>query len=357
MEKKQKLFSFVGIVFLILALGLVWSFTGAPKAEAAPIKLVIANWEPPQGTGSGPLREWLKELEAKSGGRITGEISYAAMGPPPKYYDLAVKGIAHITLIAPPYTPGRFPMSEVMQLPVTGEMSSETFAKAYWKLFKKGYFDKEFKDVKVLYLGGMCPYDLHMSKGKDIHRFSDIKGKKLRASGAIHTRIIKAFGASPVGMPAPEIPIAMQKGTIDGQFQHLGFVKSFRTEEITRSVTKIGVSSLTFAVVMNRKTYEKIPSDIKTMIDEMGPRYSALFGKAHDKMAEDSVGMLKKAGSVFYELPAADMKEIGEIVAPMWQEWITEKEAKGLPGKKIVADLYKTFKGLGVQNPFHGYRP
>jgi TRAP-type C4-dicarboxylate transport system substrate-binding protein len=357
MGKTKKLFLFTGIICLVLTLCYESEFSGVSNAAAAPIKLVIANWEPPQGTGSGPLKEWLKELETKSDGRIKGGISFGAMGPPPKYYELAVKGIAHVTLIAPPYTPGRFPMSEVMQLPVTGEMSSETFAKAYWELFKKGYFDKEFKDVKVLYLGGMCPYDLQMSKGKDIRRFSDMKGKKLRASGALHTRIIKAFGAIPVGMPAPEIPIAMQKGTIDGQFQHLGFVKAFRTEEITRSVTKIGVSSLTFAVVMNKKVYEKMPSDIKAIIDEMGPKYSALFGRAHDKMAEASGGMLKNAGAVFYDLPATDMTEIGGIVAPLWEQWISEKEAKGMPGKKIVTDLYETFKGMGVRNPFHGYRP
>jgi TRAP-type C4-dicarboxylate transport system substrate-binding protein len=353
----KKLFSFTGMICLVMTVGLLWTLVGISKVEAAPIKLVIANWEPPQGTGSGPLKDWLKELETKSNGRIKGEISYGAMGPPPKYYDLAVQGIAHVTLIAPPYTPGRFSMSEVMQLPVTGEMSSETFAKAYWELYEKGYFDKEFKDVKVLYLGGMCPYDLQMSKGKDIRRFSDLKGKKLRASGALHTQIIKAFGAIPVGMPAPEIPIAMQKGTIDGQFQHLGFVKSFRTEEITRSVTKIGVSSLNFAVVMNKKVYGKMPSDIKAIIDEMGPKYSALFGRAHDKMAKASGGMLKDAGAVFYDLPATDMTEIGGIVAPLWKQWISKKEAKGMPGKKIVADLYETFKGMGVQNPFHGYRP
>jgi len=93
------------------------------------------------------------------------------------------------------------------------------------------------------------------------------------------------------------------------------------------------------------------------MIDEMGPRYSALLGNLHDDETEVARGMLKKSGSVIYELPPADMEKVGAIVAPMWEEWISEKEAKGFPAKKIVADLYTILRDMGVSNPFHGYTP
>ena len=58
-----------------------------------------------------------------------------------------------------------------------------------------------------------------------------------------------------------------------------------------------------------------------------------------------------------YELPDADKKALERIMAPMWEEWMAEKEAKGLPGRKIVADLYDIFRGMGVEDPFHGYTP
>ena len=180
MRKGQKLFSLAGVVCLVLALGFILTLAGPGKAEAAPIKLVIATWEPPKASMAQPLRDWLKELEEKSGGRVTGEISYASMGPPPKYYDLAAKGIAHATVIGVPYTPGRFPMSDVVNLPITGDFSSEVFSKAYWALQEKGYLDKDFKDVKVCWLAGQCPYSLHMIKGKDVRTFADIKGKKIK---------------------------------------------------------------------------------------------------------------------------------------------------------------------------------
>jgi len=357
MKKRQELFSLVGLVFLVLAIGLVWILPGPSSAVAGPIQLKIAVWEPPKGSQAGPLRAWIKELEEKSKGRVKTTVAWASMGPPPKYYDLALKGIAHITLIAPAYTPGRFPMSEVMQLPFTGEVSSEAYAKSYWELYKMGYFDKEFKNVKVLYLGGGCPYLFQMIKGKDIRKLSDVKGKKMRASGALHTRIIKALGGNPVGMSAPEIPIAMQKGVIDGQLGMLSFITAFRSDQITKSVTRAGVSGLMFAVVMNKKAYEKLPGDIKAIMDELGPKYSALDGAAFDKDNHKGIEMMKAAGGVVHELPPADMEAFGKIMAPIWKEWIAEKEAKGLPGKKIVTDFYNILKGMGVKKPFHGYTP
>ena len=357
MKKGQKVSQWVWMIGLLVAICMSWSFMGSFRAEAADFNLVIATWEPPKATNAQPLRDWLKELEEKSGGRVTGKISYAAMGPPPKYYDLAVKGIAHVTLVGIPYTPGRFPMSEVVNLPVTGEMSSEIFAKAFWELYKKGYFDEEFKDVKVCSLAGSSPYDLHMSKGRDVLRFSDIKGKKIRASGAVHTDIVKALGGIPLGMAAPEIPIAMQKGTIDGAFLGWSFLKAFRTEQIVASVTEIGASSIYFATVMNKKVYNDMPGDIKAIIDELGPKYTAISGRAFDKDMQDGRDLLKGAGGKVYKLSDADMEEVGKALAPLWKKWIEEKEVKGLPGKKIVDDYYHILRGMGIQKPFHGYTP
>ncbi len=126
-----------------------------PTAQAED-KFKIATWEP-SGVASAPYKVWLKDLEERSGGRLTGEISYAAMGPPPTYFDLAAKGLVHVSFVGLPYTPGRFPMQEVMHASHSGQVTSENLAKAYWALYKKGYFDQELKDVKVLWFAGQCP--------------------------------------------------------------------------------------------------------------------------------------------------------------------------------------------------------
>jgi TRAP-type C4-dicarboxylate transport system substrate-binding protein len=110
-------------------------------------------------------------------------------------------------------------------------------------------------------------------------------------------------------------------------------------------------------MVMNKKKYESMPNDIKKIIDDMGPKYSAQTGRSFDRDAEDGMNLLKDAGGVVRELPPQDMEEIGRRLAPLWTEWIDEMEAKGLPGKAIVADYYKILKSMGSKKPFHGYKP
>lgn len=344
-----------GVALIILA-ALVFLLLPAP-ARAKAINLTIASWEGPNGAGMPPLRGWLKEVSERSGGRVTGTISYGSvMGKPPQYYDLAATGVVDVSYVGLPYTPGRFPMAEVIQMPVSGEASQETMSKAFWALYKKGYFKKDFRDVKVLYVAAVGPYDYQMGKAT-VRTFADMKGKKIRVSGAVATQIIKSFGSVPVGMPAPDIYISLEKGVIDGSFSPWGLIKSFSTESVTKSVTEVGVSAMNFAIVMNKGTWARLPADVQKIINEIGPKYTAWGGKAQDDASAEAKVLLKKAGGVVYKLSAADEERVDKAVAPIWTKWIAQGEAKGLPRKQMVADFYHILKGLGVKKPFRGYVP
>ncbi len=321
------------------------------------MKLVVATWESPEGTNAQTLRDWLQEVGDKSEGKVTSEIAWGGvMGKAPEHYDLAVNGAADMTFVALAFTPGRFPMAEVIQLPVTGEASNEMMAKAFWELYKQGYFDEELKDVKLLWVGTTGIYDYQIGKA-EVRTFADMQGKKIRASGAIHTEIVKALGSVPVGMAAPEIYSALEKGIIDGSFTPWNFIKSFRTETVTKSVTEVGVGSFNIAFVMNKATYNKLPSDIQAYIDDIAPKYTSATGKRHTQFDEESKKLLKEAGGEIYHLSAEDLEKVGEAVAPIWEKWIAEGEKMGLPREQLVDSFYNILQSMGVTNPFHGYPP
>lgn len=345
----------VGVAVIILA---VLAFLISPVSGWAQVKeLVIASWEPPDGTGMPPLRAWLEELSQKSGGRVTGKIAYGSvMGKAPEHYDLAATGVVDVSYVGLPYTPGRFPMAEVIQLPISGEASNETMAKAFWELYLKGYFNKDFRDVKLLWVVTTSPYEYQMGK-TTVRTFGDMKGKKIRASGAVHTEIVKAFGSVPVGMPAPDIYVSLEKGVIDGSFTSRSFIKAFRTEPVTKSITEVDVGGFNMAYVMNKKTYDSLPEDIRTIIDEISPKYTVVSGKQQDAYTEEAGLLVKKAGGTIYQLSGADMEKVDEAMAPIWKNWIAEGEAKGLPRKQLVNDFYQILKNMGVTKPFHGYTP
>ena len=192
-----------------------------------------------------------------------------------------------------------------------------------------------------------------MGKGQFIKTYDDMKGKKLRASGAIHTEVIKLLGGVPVGMPAPEVYIALEKGIVDGAFVPWDFIYSFRTDPVLSSVTEIGVCGFTFVVTMNLDVYNNMPADLRAMIDEVSPKYSGILGAEHDRLVVVAQKLLADAGGEVYKLSAADMEKVGTALAPMWENWIGGDTTK----KQLVDDLYYTLKDMGAEIPLHGYTP
>ena len=62
---------------------------------------------------------WAKQVEKKSGGRIKIKLfpSRQLGGKPSELYDQARRGFVDIIYSLPGYSPGRFPRSEVIELP------------------------------------------------------------------------------------------------------------------------------------------------------------------------------------------------------------------------------------------------
>jgi TRAP-type C4-dicarboxylate transport system substrate-binding protein len=344
-----------GLMVLALILAITLVPTSAPKSAAPAIKLRVATWEGTEGSAIiGFLKGWGEEIQKRTKGRVTLEVAYGGvMAPAPEHYDLAVKGLADISHVGLPYTPGRFPMAEVIEMPI-GRASEATYSKALWELYKKGYFNKDFKDVKILYLAAVGPYDYQMGK-KPVRTLADVKDLKIRASGKVHTNIVKALGSVPVGLPGPEVYSALDKGVIDGAFAPWSFMKTFRTDPVTKYVTEIGVGGFGHAFVMSKTSYAKLPPDIKKIADEICEKGAMVAGETFAAMAEEARKVLFKGEIIPF--PAADVPKVDAALAPIWQKWIAEGEAKGLPRKKMVGDLFNILKGLGVAKPLYGYTP
>ncbi|OGP65880.1 MAG: hypothetical protein A2169_02305 [Deltaproteobacteria bacterium RBG_13_47_9] len=344
------------IIFLVLIGMVTLLFVGAyAQPKPTPIKVTLASYSPP-GAHKEAVEGWVKELEQRSGGRLKIEFAWGSvMAKPAEHYDLAVNGIAEIALVGLPYTPGRFPLVDVVELPLA-KMSDTTLVRACWELYQKGYFDQDFKDVKLLLLWTSGPYQYMMGK-TPVRNFADMKGKKIRASGTVAVNVVKALGSIPVGLPAPEIYAALDKGTIDGTLSSWSFMKAYKTHEVSKYVTDISTTYLPFALVMNKAFFKKLPEDIKKIIDDIGLKYSLVGGETQDQWQKEAQGLFKQVGGETIGFSPSDLESVRKALFPLWADWIADGEKKGLPRKKMVDDLYFTLKKMGVENPYHGYVP
>ena len=114
---------------MIIARALVASLTlamialGTPAAAPAqdkPIELKFSSWV---GTGhghhTGVMVPWAKMIEEKSGGRLKVTIyPGSTLGKPADHFDMVMNGIADMGFATPGYTPGRFPLISVAELPL-----------------------------------------------------------------------------------------------------------------------------------------------------------------------------------------------------------------------------------------------
>src|SRR4030066_176796 len=63
--------------------------------------------------------EWAKEIEKRTGGRVQITMHYGGtLTPAPQVYDGVVKGLSDVGMSVCGYTRGRFPLTEVVELPL-----------------------------------------------------------------------------------------------------------------------------------------------------------------------------------------------------------------------------------------------
>jgi len=284
---------------------------------------------------------WAKKVEAESGGRIKVQLfhSMSMGGSPPQLFDQARDGVVDISWTVLGYTPGRFNKSEVFELPFMSG-AAEPASRAFHEFVEKHAAD-EFKDVKLLAAHTHGPGLFHT---KDpLTKLEDLKGKKVRGGSRVISNMLLKLGATPVGMPVPAVTESLTKGVIQGTTIPWEVVPSLKIAEIVKNHTTFsgeqGLFTQTFAMTMNRRSYEKLPADLKKVIDaNSGVETAALFGRAMDEGDRLGLASAQKLGNKVVTLDAAETARWKAAAAVVEADWVKEVQAKNIDGAKLVAE-------------------
>lgn len=333
MRKRFVLLAMVLFLVIFLAMGRS-SYAQAVK----PIELKLSHWMSPlHNLHVGVFTPFAKELEEQTKGRVKITIyGGEALGKAKDQYDSAVNGITDIALFIQGYTAGRFPLTQVIELPIDVP-SAKVGSRVIWELYGK-YLKQEYPGVKLLTLWTHEPGHVHMSK-KPVKTLEDIKGLRLRSPGPIQTALVRELGASPLTMPVPELYDALNRGMADGTVIGFSAVKDFKLYEVLKYHTISNLYVMTMGLAMNLKSWNSLPPDIqKTMEGLIGAPLSEMAGNSFDKY--DALGKeeAKRVGAEIYTLPPEEKKRWEDRIRPLNEKWVADMEAKGLPGKKIFEE-------------------
>jgi TRAP-type transport system periplasmic protein len=325
--------------------------TGAAAALGAPALSGLAQqavtlkfhtfMSPPSNVWLAMHKPWMDKVEKESGGRIKFE-GYPAMqlgGTPVQLYDQAKDGVVDVVWTLPGNTAGRFPRIEVFELPFMMS-NAEATSKAFWEYVQTAAPD-EFKDTQVLALQVHGPGVIH-TVDKPVKSIADMRGLKLRAPTRQVTKLMGVLGATPVGMPLPQIPDALSKGTITGCVIPWEVVPSVKVNELTKFHAEFdpaggSLYTTTFVMAMNKAKYNSLAPDLKKVIDNnSGMATSAWLGKVQQGNDVPGRKTASDRGNTIYTVSAAEAQEFRRKSRTVEVEWVEDMNKKGFDGKKLL---------------------
>lgn len=284
------------------------------------------------------LTPWAEAIADQSDGRIEIEFYPSMMlgGAPANLFDQARDGVVDLAWTVLGYTPGRFPKSEVFEMPFLVTNAEDT-SRAFQRFVEENAMD-EFAGVKLIAVHTHGPGLFHSRH--PIETLEDLDGMKIRGGSRVISAMLADLGAEPIGMPVPEVPEALSRGAIDATTIPWQVTLALRTSEIVGHHTGFagdhGLYTQTFALVMNRDAYDRLPDDLKAVIDaNSGFEWAGRFGAAND--ADDVVARDEAiaVGNSIVTLDAAETERWRMAAQVTIENWFAETEAAGIDGRGL----------------------
>ena len=159
------------------------------------------------------------------------------------------------------------------------------------------------------------------------------------------TNMVKTLGAIPVSIPAPDTYTALERGTVDGTIFPWEAISSFKIAEVLKYHVASGLYVAPLFTLMNQKKYDSLPPDLRKVIDDLSGAWGAEFnGAVWDKNELEGIAAAKKAGATIYTVPQEERQRWAAKLKPIEEDWVKDKEAKGLPGRQLLNDLREAIK-------------
>ena len=314
------------------------------RAQTPTVTLKLHHFLPAVSNGHAKmLAPWSRKIEAESQGKIKIDIfpSMQLGGTPPQLYDQARDGVVDIVWTLPGSTPGRFPTTEVMELPFICAQRGLVNAKAGQE-FADAHLKDEVRDIKLL---SYWAHDAgHIHANRQVKTMEDLKGLKLRNPTRLAGEALKALGATSIGMPVPSVPESLAQKVIDGAVVPWEVVPAIKVQELVKFHTEIVGSptlyTASFFLAMNKARYDGLPADLKAVLDKnSGMAFAEFAGNMWDAEAVTVRDLVAKRGNIITQLDLAEKAKWVKATEPVYGAWIEQVKAKGLDGAKLVETM------------------
>lgn len=324
--------------------GLLGSVTalalGATGALAQEVTLRLHQFlSPTANVPTKVLDVWADNIERDSEGRIRIERfgSMALGGTPPELIDQAIDGIVDLVWTVNGFTPGRFPRTEVFELPFFVE-DARAASHAYWKMYEEHMADTEFSEVVVLGAWVHGPGVIHSNR--PVETIADMRGLKTRFPSRMVGQLLEQLEAEAIGMPITQVPESLSRGVIDAAVVPWEVTQSLRVPELVQNHTEFegpALYTVTFTLSMNRDRYDSLPDELRDIIDaNSGLDFSIFAGgtQADEDMPAREIAVERNNNII--TISEEEAATWVEAAAPIYDRWLADMSGRGIDGQALI---------------------
>lgn len=317
------------------------AFLRFARADTPPITLKLHHsFSAVSGVHDKFLLPWARKIETESGGRMHVDIfpSMQLGGAPAALLDQVRDGSADIVFAAPTLTPGRFAKIETFELPFLPSQRALVSSKALTD-FAVTNLQDEFRDFYTICFS--CSDSAAIHATRPVRTTEDMKDFKLHVQTRLAAEAMRVLGARPVMMPSAQLPVAITEHVVDGCLDPWHLVPPLRLNDLLRFHTEFSdrsPSARTYVLAMNKTSYDRLPRELKSVIDSnSGQVAAAMAGAMWDQQAAAVANMVVERGDLIVTLLPEAVTRWRKATEPVIDAWRKEIKEQKIDGAKLIA--------------------
>lgn len=323
------------------------------------VNLTVASWANPGSVDEAVMEYWTQELEDRSEGRITFDISYAgSLCSADEIPDCVRDGRADVGQTIADYAPQLFPQTTVVSIPFLTQ-NNQAMTQAVWELSTEHEGAAALWESNGFKLVGHNPAGrLLLGSQEPVESVDDVAGKRWRMAGPYTQMAVQAAGGTNVALTAPETYEGIERGVADAAGFPMDGLVAFQLKDILPEWTDPGLGQYTSTGLwMNLDTYESLPDDLKEVVDEVNEEYNngGVAEVFEEVTLEQCEPVLETIGQIG-EWDEAESERWREALGSEPEEkWTADAQSAGLEDAEGYLQAYKdkmaSFEGETPKDP------
>ena len=176
-----------------------------------------------------------------------------------------------------------------------------------------------------------------MTSNRPMRVPADMKGLKLRIqSSKVLDEQMRALGANPQVMAFSEVYQAMQTGVVDGSENPPSNIFTQKMHEVQKYLTVTNHGYIGYAVIVNKKFWDKLPADIRTELELAMKEATEYANNIAQQENDQALENIRKSGKTVIYVPTdAERAEWRKTLVPV------HNAMEERIGKELIAAVNK----------------